>query len=462
VKRQVVLAVVAASTLLATNPQFATGTADVASASPAKLNRFDPTTQAQSVSVPKTAVPSPAIPAPTPTPAQLLHPAPPAMSPATLTLDPNNAAQFVGSDGGLQVDVPAGAVTSSDVAAAGGQLGLLIRQIAPASGGNAGGSGHATLGTFLLQVVDATGRLASVGLRQPVTLSFHLGPHERALDWRYGFVTLNGGLPLGVSLNPDRAGITMTATDAHLGGTSSQPLTAVPAQPMVQTTASLNSPSTAASFNTNSPIASFGRPDPFNVDLSAGSLMASYPIDAPNGPGGLTPPLKLIYSSAAVAEQHSPQAAAPWVGEGWNLSLGSISWAEHNVASGCQALGTCTSPNWNDSWQLNDAYGTAAELIPPNVGVTTSNDSRNGAITPSPLTWHTAPESHAKVISYAPSSLASDPAAVSWGTNRVDAFIRCQAQSESAQIPSVSKCSTGDEKLTDPRFQTAQTGRLGG
>jgi RHS repeat-associated protein len=346
------------------------------------------------------------------------------MSSATLTLDPNTASQFVGSDGGFQVDVPTGAVTSSDVALAGGRLGLLIRQIAPASGSSAGGSGHVSLGTFLLQVVDAGGKLATVGLRQPATLSFHLGSHERALDWRYGYVVLNGSVPEGAILNPDPAGAAFSATDAHLGAMSSQPLTAVLSQPTVQTMASLSSPSTSASFNTNSPIASFGRPDPFNVDLSAGSLMASYPIDVPAGPGGLTPPLNLTYSSASVAEQHSPQAAAPWVGEGWNLSLGSISWAEHNVASGCQALGTCTLPTWNDSWQINDAYGTAAELIPPNIGVTTSKDSRNGAITPSPLTWHTAPESHAKVISYAPSTVASDPAAVSWGTNRVDTFIR--------------------------------------
>ena len=104
------------------------------------------------------------------------------MSAATLTLGPISAVHFVGSDGGLQVDVPTGAITSSDIAAAGGRLGLLIRQIAPASGGNAGGSGHVTLGTFLFQVVDAAGRLASVGLGQPVTLSFHqLAEHDGQL-----------------------------------------------------------------------------------------------------------------------------------------------------------------------------------------------------------------------------------------------------------------------------------------
>jgi hypothetical protein len=184
------------------------------------------------------------------------------------------------------------------VALAGGRLGLLIREIASASGSSAGGSGHVSLGTFLLQVVDAGGKLATVGLRQPATLSFHLGSHERALDWRYGYVGLNGSGPEGTILNPDPAGIAMSAADAHLGAMSSQPLTVVRAQPMVQTTASLSSPSSTASFNTDSPVASFGRPDPFNADLSAGSLLASYPIAVPAGPGGLTPPLKLAYSSA--------------------------------------------------------------------------------------------------------------------------------------------------------------------
>jgi hypothetical protein len=78
-------------------------------------------------------------------------------------------------------------------------------------------------------------------------------------------------------------------------------------------------------------VATFGKPDPFDVGLSSGALTARYPLELPAGPGGLTPPLSLAYNSAGLNEQHNPQGAAPWVGEGWNLSLGSISWAEHNV-----------------------------------------------------------------------------------------------------------------------------------
>src|SRR5262249_17023690 len=124
----------------------------------------------------------------------------------------------------------------------------------------------------------------------------------------------------------------------------------------------LSSPSTSASWNASVPVASFGKPDPFEPGLSTGSLTADYPLELPAGPGGLTPQVSLSYSSAALNDQHNAQSAAPWVGEGWNLSLGSISWAEHNVPAptGCSGC-----PTWDDTWQLSDPYGTAAELIPP-------------------------------------------------------------------------------------------------
>jgi hypothetical protein len=81
------------------------------------------------------------------------------------------------------------------------------------------------------------------------------------------------------------------------------------------------------------------------------------------------------------------------VGEGWNLSLGSVTWVEHN-------LGTAASPSWAESWQLNDAFGTSAELIPPVTTVHTFCDSAQTGGLSQGVTWHTAPESHAKVVAY--------------------------------------------------------------
>src|SRR5207253_2521150 len=77
--------------------------------------------------------------------------------------------------------------------------------------------------------------------------------------------------------------------------------------------------------------------------------------------------------------------------------------------------------NWQDTWLLNDPYGTASELIPPSTTTKLSNDDSANAITPSPVTWHTSPESHARVYSYNP-AIASDPSAVSWGSGRIDLF----------------------------------------
>jgi hypothetical protein len=163
----------------------------------------------------------------------------------------------------------------------------------------------------------------------------------------------------------------------------------------------LSGSSSTVTWESAVPVATFGKPDPFEPGLSSGSLAAGYPLDLPAGPGGLTPKLDLAYSSAGINDQHNVQSAASWVGEGWNLSLGSISWAEHNAAAPttCNPSQT-TCPAWDNSWQLSDAYGTAAELIPPNMQVSTYFDDTTYAQTPSPVTWHTAPETHAKVISF--------------------------------------------------------------
>lgn len=384
-------------------------------------NLFDPRSAAGRALVPQP--PSP--PAGTSTasaPQAIQRGLPVTMAPATVPLTPGTAAHFQGSDGRLQLDVPSGAVTPADLTAAGGQLGVRITQIAPASGSNAGGTGRVSLGTYLLQVVDGQGRLVPRALRKPITLRLHVGKHS-AVDLSHAFVVWNGSLPAGTSLAPlspamvsavrgldaGHVGIPApTAAASGFGTFGSQSATIDPATGSLVVQPLISTPSSSLSFNTDGAVASFGKPDPFNVNLNAGALTAGIPIDVPAGPGGLTPPVNLSYSSESVAEQHSPQAAAGWVGEGWNLSLGSISWAEHNVTTSC--ISTCGS-TWEDSWQLSDPFGTAAELIPPNINYATfwddspyfGCDTGTTGITPThacPVTWHTAPETHARVIQY--------------------------------------------------------------
>src|SRR5215467_3688421 len=104
------------------------------------------------------------------------------MRPGLVELDPMAGAQFGGSDGVLELTVPGGAVTAADVSAAGGRLSLLVRQVLPAAGTSAGGWGKYSFGTWLVQVVDGSGRPARQGLRQELRVSLHEGRRAGALD----------------------------------------------------------------------------------------------------------------------------------------------------------------------------------------------------------------------------------------------------------------------------------------
>jgi RHS repeat-associated protein len=403
---------VALAAVLAISSQVGTGL-PVATAAPAASghpNRFDPTSASRST----VHLPQPAPirnPKPTYSP-----PRAKAMGPASLVaLDPAAGAHWTSADGELELMAPAGAVTAGDVSAAGG-LSLLVRQVQPASGSNAGGWGVYRLGTWLVQVVDANGKLAGRGLRQDLQVKLHEGTRAGALDLAHALLVVNPPLPPWADLSPPantpappstpasgarRATATQSPSPSSSAGPALGPLsrsvaTLDASSRTLSAVVPASGPSTAFSFGTNAPEATFGRPEPFETDLSGGGLSAGIPLDLPAGPGGLTPPLTLSYSSASVSDQHNVAAAAPWVGEGWSLGLGSISWAEHNVNSSCPGCPV----NWEDSWQLSDPYGTAAELVPPDISVKTYYDDSVNAITPSPVTWHTAPETRARVISF--------------------------------------------------------------
>ena len=339
------------------------------------------------------------------------------MVPTAFAITPSGTSHFVSNDKVLTIDVPAGAVTQAENAVDGGKTSLLVRQIQPASGSSAGGSGHVSFGTFLVQVIDVHGHLAQHGLHQPLKFTLHYGKGT-AVDLAHAYSIVNAPLPSWV--NPDPASVLASTTSTSSASTSllsysgatsalgprSNPAVSVdPAASSLITTAALSSPSGSVSWRTDSPVATFGKPDPFEVQLSGGSLTSGYPLDLPKGPGGFTPPVSLVYNSAGVSDQHNTQGAAGWAGEGWNVSLGAISWAEHNVLSGDG------SSQWEDNWQLNDAFGTSAEIIPPNINVATYYDDSPNYQTASPVPWHTAPETHAKVYSINSSiSLPSMPA----------------------------------------------------
>jgi hypothetical protein len=277
-------------------------------------NRFDPHSQATSLIHPvpvKTASTTVRPPKGT-----LTHKVQVPMKPGSLPLQAGQPAHFVGSDGALQVDVPATAITTADLAqlpAGGAGLHLQITQILPAAGSSAGGSGYVTFGTYLFQLVDASGKPLTHGLHQPVTLTFRPGKAS-AFDLAHATLSLN--LALTADVAPQAA--------STLGKPVNLPLTFDRGHQTLTAQVTMATASTSATFNSNSPIASFGKPDPFNTDLNAGALSFSLPIDVPSGPGGLTPPVTLAYSSESVAEAHRPRLpgwarAGPWI---WARSVG--------------------------------------------------------------------------------------------------------------------------------------------
>lgn len=348
------------------------------------------------------------------TPQTIMHNFQMSMKAGSVDLQANQATHFLGSDGRLELQIPAGAISVWNLAQAGGKITMRVTQIAPASGSNAGAD--ISLGTYLIQLQDAQGALLTYGLLKPLTAIYHLQTNELSLGLDHAYALFNGSLSAGVT---KIVGTLQPATGISLASTLGTPqqqhsVLSTKAQTLTVTPL-ISTPSTSLSWNSDAPLASFGKPDPFSTDLSAGGLTAGEPIDVPAGPGGLTPPVNLSYNSESVNGQHSYSSAAGWVGEGWNLSLGAITWNQYNVVAGCTPQATCGS-NWQNQWFLNDPYGTSSELIPPNITASTYYDATaNNACqlsspsVPCPILWHTATESHAKIYAYiGPNSIPSE------------------------------------------------------
>jgi len=311
----------------------------------------------------------------------------PSMDPLIIPLSPTTDAHGTSSDHRLDVAIPASAVKTTDVASAGGGgLQLVLTQIAPASGSLSGG--HLSLGTYLLQIQDKMGKevASHAGLHDNVAIHYHWPANDTSLERDRFTVTVNGSVPFGLSLSQ---------IGTKEGAMSHVPATFDTATQSLVTIVPLTSSITPITFNTDSPMNYFGKPDDWQTDLHDGALLNTIPLDIPNGPGGLTPKVQLSYNSTSVDEMHNWLASSDWVGEGWSVDMGSITWNETNIGS-CPK---CTS-EWDSSWHLNDPYGTSADLLPPNVGVDTYYDDTGNQPTATPLTWHTAPESHAKVVSF--------------------------------------------------------------
>jgi hypothetical protein len=321
----------------------------------------------------------------------------------SVTLSATSSTTLTTSDGRFQITVPAGAVTTSALAAAGGPLTLHVTQLSGPVGG--GPSGKVSLGSYRITLADPKGTISGFAFHKPLTLALIYDPSEAG-----GFQLSGVRLHLEADTS-QRTTAVFAAGAAPLGSPASLENDAVTSAPKTRTLSAqtMLAPlggvgALVATYNTSAPQATWPTVQGFQTNLNSGSLSYSYPLDLPPGPGNFLPSLNLSYSSATVNEDHDVQTDAPWVGEGWALDLGEITWSQENENSGCQQHDgnytvPCTSYNWQNVWNIS-AAGISSSLLPQNVNWATGTNSAGDPVTSVPEQWYTAPESHAKIIEF--------------------------------------------------------------
>ena len=201
------------------------------------------------------------------------------------------------------------------------------------------------LGTYALQLSDAAGNLIQgVTLRTPLTVVYHYQPQDL----------------LALHLDPAKLVVTWPAlTDA--ARRAHQPVSAF--------TSGLHNDARAHTLTGQSLV--IDTVHPFDIGGNAsvqtpptplfastqgnsGALTYSYPIETPPGPAGFGPKLTLAYSSDTTNERDSIVAPANNVGDGWALTMSSIS------ASAYPAGSASTVPIW---YFLNNVANVSDRLV---------------------------------------------------------------------------------------------------
>lgn len=251
--------------------------------------------------------------------------------------------QIKGSDGRLEVDLARSSLdfsqaTLADGSAPVGQLLLQLHQI----------TGHyqeesSILGSYQIQVVDSQGHeVQGAVLTQPLTVVYHyqkwelsdlhLDPTQIRLSWSTQLAAAEekkqSTAGLVQPMTNDATTQTLTAQSSVLGGTVALSGTAI------------NAPST---------------PDLFEANGNNGQYDYDYPLTVVPGPDGFGPQLTLSYSSLDTNKRYSTVNPASDEGEGWTLSLGSIS------QSTSDPLSTGGEKTW---YFLNGVDGISDRLVP--------------------------------------------------------------------------------------------------
>src|SRR6185312_12525015 len=109
-------------------------------------------------------------------------------------------------------------------------------------------------------------------------------------------------------------------------------------------------------------IAAPTKPDLFAASGNDGQYSYSYPLSVVPGPDGFMPQLALSYSSLGTNERYSAVSPAGDEGDGWSLSMGSIS------ATTSDPTSTGGAQTW---YSINGVAGISDKLIPNPAGQTT-------------------------------------------------------------------------------------------
>ncbi len=270
--------------------------------------------------------------------------------------------QVHGSDGRLTVSIPAGAIDASQatmanqVTAANKRLvasavqaqglHLTITQLSGISTGDID-----SLGFYQFQFSDAQGHILSgLRLRHPLTIQFHYSQQDLTglgLDPGKLLLTWPEQVDQAVASKQSTSGLSAVMSN----NTATQTLTA---QTMVV--------GTVASVGTGTP-SNQAPPKPLlaTVQPNTGQLSYAYPITVAPGPNGTTPTVQLVYSSQSTNQRYEPTSPADSPGEGWGISMGSISMTNY-------PSGSALSGNW---YFLSGVDNVSDRLIPTTTGSTT-------------------------------------------------------------------------------------------
>lgn len=252
-----------------------------------------------------------------------------------------------GSDGRLEVLVPSTSIDTTQAtisprgAAKVAPTGSLTLKITQLHGHSTGTSNM--LGAYQVQVVDGQGHVVhGLSMHQPLTLRYHYQPEEmKVLSLDPGKITLSW---------PDLISTARQAKQPTIGLTTKFTNDAKTHTLTAQTTML-----EAGTFDVSSEPQIQTPPNPLMASVSgnSGQLSYSYPISAPAGPAGFSPKLQLSYSSQNTNERHNQRTPAGSVGDGWSLSLGSVT--AENYPSTSASAGT-----W---YFLNGVGGISDRLI---------------------------------------------------------------------------------------------------